>query len=131
MKDVLKSEIAASYLSAFQDAIFKTYLSMNEEELKQVKKSDIEDLINTLELLLPNIIRPDELARKCESFCLDFSIKCFRTTLIEKRVNGLVYIEDSVESAMMREMIGESRDPFGYARVTKWIRADWLLVRPC
>jgi ubiquitin C-terminal hydrolase len=101
---------------------------MNEDELKQVKKSDIEDLINSLEMILPNLLRPEEIAKRCEGFCLDFSIKCFRTTLIEKRVNGLVYIEDSVESAMMREMIGDNRDPFhAYARVTKWIRADWLL----
>jgi hypothetical protein len=124
----LKPEVASSYLPAFQDAIFKCYLSMNEDELKQVKKSDIEDLINSLEMILPNLLRPEEIAKRCEGFCLDFSIKCFRTTLIEKRVNGLVYIEDSVESAMMREMIGDNRDPFhAYARVTKWIRADWLL----
>lgn len=128
----LKADIRERYLISLKDSLLDCFMNLTEEELKQVKKTDIEDLVNVLEDSLRSIMKQDEVHRISEVFCLDFSNKCFKSNLIEKRVNGLVYIADAVDSANTRDEIGDLNAQeiaqFG-PRMTKWIRSEWLLVR--
>jgi hypothetical protein len=67
---------------------------------------------------------PDAAAKETEHFCLEFSLKCFRTKLLEKRLNGLVYLDDAVEMV-------ENKDNFdgpymiGFPKVTKWMTSRY------
>jgi hypothetical protein len=37
-----------------------------------------------------------------EQFCLAFALKCFKSSLLEKKMNGLAYIEEVIEQAQNR-----------------------------
>jgi hypothetical protein len=99
----------------------------NEEELKPVRKQDVEEIVKKVESLLKDL-DPINGAEKCENFCLEFSLKCFRSTQIEKRVNGLIYIVETIETALTQQLVMKlnpfERDDPNY---TRSISLDWLL----
>lgn len=131
----LKMDARERYMIALKNALLEDrFLNLSEEELKLVKKTDIEELVNIFEDSLRSMMKQEDVNRTSEIFCLEFSHKCFKSNLIEKRVNGLVYIADAVDNAATREEFGDldlnAQEMAQFQpRMTKWIRSDWLLVR--
>jgi hypothetical protein len=63
----------------------------------------------------------DSAAKETEHFCLEFSLKCFRCRLLEKRLNGLVYLDDAVEMVQNKENFDAMPGGIGFPKVAKWM----------
>jgi len=126
VKDSLVRSQQKLYVTQLEKRTLETLINLTEEELKPIRKSDIEDIVNSLEVLLADVISADDAAERLEKFCLDFSLKCIRSSLVEKRVNGLQYLEDALEMAKTRDTFGLHPPPT--LRVTRWIKLQYVDV---
>jgi hypothetical protein len=73
------------------EVVFACFLAFGDNDVKQVRKQDVEEMISNMEVLTRGVIQEkgDEM---CERFCLEFSLKCFVCPILEKRcVTALVH----------------------------------------
>jgi hypothetical protein len=114
----------------FQEAVFHLLLNLKDNELRPLEKMDFEEIVRFMQLVLEKVPSYDNrVAEVMESFCLDFALKCFRCSLLEKRINGLAYIEDVLEQAENRERQSKmgpldeysSHMMYQFPKASKWV----------
>lgn len=82
-----------------QKSVFDLLLGLSDDELRPVKKDDIEGIVQSMELLMRHSVLNDQNGeQQHEIFCLDFALKCFKSPMIEKRLHGLNYMEETIHS---------------------------------
>lgn len=59
-------------------------LDLTEEELRSIKKDDVDEIVRDLEALIKEYDQANACEKR-EKFCLAFALKCFRSTNLEKR----------------------------------------------
>jgi hypothetical protein len=64
--------------------VFAIMLGLSDEELRSVKKEDVEEIVRHFESIIKEYAFA-ETYEKTERFCLAFALKCFRSTNLEKR----------------------------------------------
>jgi hypothetical protein len=94
------------YVGELFNTVCELLLTMNEDQLRPLEKTDFEEIVKMLQMLLEKTpvfeVKVHELM---EPFCLQFALKCFKSALLEKRLNGLQYIEEVIEQCENRERI--------------------------
>ncbi len=93
-------------LVPLRDAIFAFMLGMSDEEIRPLHNSDLDRLINSLEDL--------ETSRRShskpfETFLLDFSLKCLRSSFLPKRLHGIYSIDQLAQLSLQREQLRQHR----------------------
>lgn len=119
------------------DNVFETMLGLSDDELRPVLKEDVEEIVREMENLFRDYVPHDEVPKRCEKFCLDFALKCFQSSNLQKRMNGLSYIEECIDMVRNRRhqaawedgMYHVSSHPSYMTRlsVAKWMDAKILL----
>lgn len=97
-------EVKELYFPQLQQTVADLLLNLNDDQLRPLEKADFEQIVGYLrELLQHTPSMKDKVAEIMEKFCLDFALKCFKCSLLEKKMNGLMYIEEVLEQAQNRE----------------------------
>jgi len=104
-RKVLNIELLQHYIITYRDIIYRTFMELDEDHLKLVTKQDIHLIVQYVDGTIKKIFHTtnsvddnweEDMARISTKFCADFALKCFKSTFLEKRIHGLVYIEDAV-----------------------------------
>jgi len=84
LHDYLTKDSKRRYIVRMSDAVFGCFLTFGDNDLKHVRKQDVEEMVSNLEVLTREVVQEkgDEM---CERFCLEFSLKCFVCPILEKR----------------------------------------------
>lgn len=107
-----------------QKSVFDLLLTLSDDELRPVKKDDIETIVQSMETLMRHCCLSEQNGeQQHEVFCLDFALKCFKSPMIEKRLHGLNYMEETIHSLRYGSTsIGRSR----------WLEVKCVFLRvPC
>jgi hypothetical protein len=83
MREFLIPGLQKDYLPQLE-ICFSIMLGLGEEELRNVKKEDVEEIVRHFESIIKEYAY-SETWEKTEKFCLAFALKCFRSTNLEKR----------------------------------------------
>jgi len=123
IRKVLKPKLLFNLCGRYRDQVFKIFMGFEEEQLKLVTKMDVSQIVafvdSCMKRVFTHIRTHEELALETEQtnisdkFCNDFALKCFKSTFLEKRIHGIIYIEDAV------------REKFHQAK--KKISINWIL----
>ncbi len=89
MREFLIPSLQKEFLPQLE-VIFTIMLGLGDEELRTVKKEDVEEIVRHFEAILKEYAYT-ETWEKSERFCLAFALKCFRSTNLEKRYVPLVH----------------------------------------
>lgn len=82
-----------------QKSAFELLLGLSDDELRPVKKDDIEAIVQSMETLMRHsVLNEQNGEQQHEIFCLDFALKCFKSPMIEKRLHGLNYMEETIQA---------------------------------
>ena len=82
-----------------QKSVFELLLGLSDDELRPVKKDDIEAIVQSMETLMRHsVLNEQNGEQQHEIFCLDFALKCFKSPMIEKRLHGLNYMEETIQA---------------------------------
>lgn len=80
----MSSNSKKTYLRRLSELVFQYLLQVSEEELKSIRKQDIEEVVNNIEILLRELSF-SQVYELSERFSLEFSLKCFTSPWLEKR----------------------------------------------
>jgi len=80
-------------LPPIQETIFTNMLRFDEDEIKAVTKRDIDKIVTDVNLML-STYKTESVLLRTDKFTLQFALKCFGSNLLEKRLHGLLHIED-------------------------------------
>lgn len=84
--------------------MFDYFLKLNENELRALDKNDLEEATKMIQVIMEQTsIYQDRLEQVMELFYLEFAFKCFKSTILEKRINGMSYLDEVIEMAENRE----------------------------
>lgn len=78
---------------------------IQEEELKHVRKEDVEDTLKNMESLM-KVYKGVAAYEKSEKFFLSFALRCFKCSNLEKRMHGLAYIEEAIQMVSRKKNMG-------------------------
>lgn len=86
--EVLSRPFAVQYIPQLVDAITNAMLTLSNEELREIAKEDVDEVLYSVTMLLRRVkSTEEEVARVVEMFVLDFSLKCFNSSFLEKKVS--------------------------------------------
>eukprot|EP00005_Dracoamoeba_jomungandri_P011671 CAMPEP_0174268074 /NCGR_PEP_ID=MMETSP0439-20130205/36039_1 /TAXON_ID=0 /ORGANISM="Stereomyxa ramosa, Strain Chinc5" /LENGTH=2490 /DNA_ID=CAMNT_0015356015 /DNA_START=82 /DNA_END=7554 /DNA_ORIENTATION=+ len=129
----LSSDLKKKYLQRFQDVVISMMLNLDDSELRPVKKSDVSEIVKYLGEIIGQFNKAD-VHKICESFCLDFALKCFRSSNLEKRMQGLSYMEEAIDMTRRSSYTGfsgmSSTSTTSWRNspsVAKWMNTKFLL----
>eukprot|EP01087_Luapelamoeba_hula_P010523 TRINITY_DN2786_c0_g2_i1.p2 TRINITY_DN2786_c0_g2~~TRINITY_DN2786_c0_g2_i1.p2 ORF type:complete len:2352 (-),score=229.36 TRINITY_DN2786_c0_g2_i1:29-7084(-) len=133
IKGFLIPEIQRRWLPHLE-IVFDTLRELPEEELRQVRKEDVEEIVRHMEGIIKEYAGPAAY-EKCERFSLEFALKCFRSSNLERRMHGLAYIEEVILMTTRRRTYGDWEYPYSHAapnyarlyQVARWIDSKFLL----
>src|SRR5690348_5251023 len=136
MREFLIPELQKQYLPQLE-AVFEMLNNLSEEELRPVKKEDIEEIVRNMESIIKEYAYT-EAFEKCEKFCLSFALKCFRSANLEKRLHGLSYVEEAISMAQRRKyrMVWDREESMYYGgaahmsrtpQVARWMDTSYLV----
>ncbi len=129
LKDLFTTSVAETLVPDLQQAIFAVLLTLSDNELRALEKTDFEEITRMLQALLEKSSSFTlKIAELMERFYLDFALKCFKSPLLEKRMHGLAYIEEVLELAENRDRAFfhhmEDYNYYGHPmqiRASKWV----------
>lgn len=113
-------DLGADSMLNFYTKLFNILNTIEEDALKYVTKEDIEDMVSKIESIFASLNFEDSW-KITEEFCLQFALKCFNSHIIQKRVNGIMYIHDAVINV---------RNKFSmsiHAKETKWMTKEYVV----
>jgi len=121
------------FISKLPEVIFKKQLLyLEHKDLTRVEKKDIEDIDQIMRNLLPASYKYShkEAETLCTKFCFDFSLKCLKSDIQDKKFNGLKYIEDAIDKLASDKAFAERppvnpRDVINYLEKTREL-LDWI-----
>lgn len=125
-------------IAVFQPTVFSLMLGLNDNELRPVKKDDVGEIVRRMSEILSDYSYTSNVHELCEKFSLEFALKCFRSSNLEKRMQGLSYIEEAREMTRRRAwgLSSTSSSTYrhgtavvskSYYPVAKWMTTGWLL----
>jgi len=127
--------VRKTFIPRFQESVFKMMLALNDKELRPVKKDDVSEVVRCIGEILEDSSF-SAVHERCEMFCLNFALKCFKSSNLEKRMQGLSYIEESIQmtktrktysSTMMMWASGSQYDSKNRFAVAKWMTTTTLM----
>ena len=91
-------QLAFDYLPTFHFLVFSTMLDLTDVELRQLSKELLEDVVKSVQRLLTRFCT----ARQNQAYIDDFSLACavkrLRCSVVERRVNGMNWLQDYIAS---------------------------------
>ncbi|ELR25257.1 uncharacterized protein ACA1_290210 [Acanthamoeba castellanii str. Neff] len=135
MREFLIPSLQKAFLPQLE-VIFTIMLGLGDEELRTVKKEDVEEIVRHFEAILKEYAYT-ETWEKSERFCLAFALKCFRSTNLEKRLHGLSYIEEAISMTQRRKYqqwddgmsyTGYTNPTYRAPQVARWMDSKYLLA---
>lgn len=116
LKEILISEIKSKYIPTFQTAVFDALENLTEDDLRPIRKEEIEELIRHCKSFGECVEEgKKKLFEKCEMRTLDFGLKCLNTNLLEKRLWGITFIETVLQSVAY-SYLGQSIEDYSFSR---------------
>ena len=106
MRPFLIADLQAAFFPGLERT-FTILGDLSEEELKLVRKEDVEETLKNLEQLMKAHLGAAAY-EKSESFFLSFALKCYRCANLEKRLHGLAYIEEAIQ------MVSRKKNSMGW-----------------
>ncbi len=104
LSDILTIPVRELFIPDLQRTVFDFLLNLTEVELRPLEKNDFEEIVRYFQIILERVPSLDKVVHECiEKFCLAFALKCFKSALLPKRLNGLSYIEEMIEAAQNRD----------------------------
>ena len=98
------------FISKLPNLIFNVQLlDLEHKDLRRVEKKEIEEIDHTMRYLLPSsyAFTQREAESLCTKFCFDFSLKCLKSDIQDKKFNGLKYIEDAIDKLASEKSYAE------------------------
>ena len=92
---VLSRSFALRYIPLFRLALTETLLSLSDIELRGLSKEALEEMMkNMQEKVLTRIYAPRDASAFLECFALECAYKRFISPIVERRINGMSYLQD-------------------------------------
>eukprot|EP01127_Copromyxa_protea_P022514 TRINITY_DN8090_c0_g1_i1.p1 TRINITY_DN8090_c0_g1~~TRINITY_DN8090_c0_g1_i1.p1 ORF type:complete len:2714 (-),score=433.50 TRINITY_DN8090_c0_g1_i1:44-7879(-) len=98
-----KERIRVSFVESVRKCTFSFILTLSDEEIKQLDKKAISNLVNTIKKMLDTAYEADKdniPTKRIEKFRLQLAIKLLKLPFIQKRIEGLVEITNFCKSLM-------------------------------
>eukprot|EP01091_Cochliopodium_minus_P001006 TRINITY_DN1088_c0_g1_i6.p1 TRINITY_DN1088_c0_g1~~TRINITY_DN1088_c0_g1_i6.p1 ORF type:complete len:2413 (+),score=944.25 TRINITY_DN1088_c0_g1_i6:3-7241(+) len=121
------------FISNLPEVIFKVQLlNLEHKDLRRVEKKEVEEIDHAMRNLLSSSYKYSnkEAETLCTKFCFDFSLKCLKSDIQDKKFNGLKYIEDAIDKLASEKAYAERppvnpRDVINYLEKTREL-LDWV-----
>uniref|UniRef100_A0A6B2KWG4 USP domain-containing protein n=1 Tax=Arcella intermedia TaxID=1963864 RepID=A0A6B2KWG4_9EUKA len=121
------------YCDQFQAITFQYLLNLDEDELKNIVKTDIEQIVNDIQKFLKFAADSIYAGKITEQFILDFADKCFKSKNLEKKLNGLLFIEESIklvedkerEKTLQSHFVFKTTEVY-HLKTAKWLEREYL-----
>jgi len=107
VKDLLSRHALQSFARAALGAVMGHLSSLTDEQLKQEDRKTMQDLQNTVEIMLHAAKLPDA-HRLVDEWTLALAVKCMRSQNLEKRLYGLGEIKEVVNTSLRKHEYHES-----------------------
>jgi hypothetical protein len=98
------------FISKLPNLIFNVQLlDLEHKDLRRVEKKEVEEIDHTMRYLLPSsyAFTHKDAESLCTKFCFDFSLKCLKSDIQDKKFNGLKYIEDAIDKLASEKAYAE------------------------
>ena len=107
VKELLSRHALQSFARAALGALMGHLRSLTDEQLKQEDRKSIQDLQNTVEILLHAAKLPDA-HRLVDEWTLALAVKCMRSQNLEKRLYGLGEIKEIINTSLRKHEYHQS-----------------------
>ena len=91
-------QIAYDYLPTFHFLAFATLLDLTDVELRQLSKELLEDVVKAVQRLLTRFCNTRQMQAYIDDFSLACAVKRLRCSVVERRVNGMNWLQDYISS---------------------------------
>lgn len=119
IRALLSDTFAKQWIPQVKDVVFSRFLDSTEQELKDTNKLSITKLIELMGDLLQKAYPSLEAGEMIEKFRLSVALKCLSSVSFEKRLNGIMELNELVEMVMRREA--------NQVEGTVWLDAEYLI----
>ena len=91
-------QLAYDYLPTFHFLLLATLLDLSDVELRQLSKELLEELLKCLQRLLSRFCNARHMQAYMDDFSLAMAVKRLRCSVVERRVNGMNWLQDYITS---------------------------------
>ena len=95
---IFTRQLAYDYLPTFHFLVFATLLDLTDVELRQLSKELLEDVVKAVQRLLTRFCNTRQMQAYIDDFQLACAVKRLRCSVVERRVNGMHWLQDYISS---------------------------------
>ena len=119
-------QLAYDYLPTFHFLVFATLLDLTDVELRQLSKELLEDIVKAVQRLLTRFCNARQMQAYIDDFSLACAVKRLRCSVVERRVNGMNWLQDYI-SSLKRFPSLSSLSNVGTS-TTSWLTPQQMIV---
>ncbi|SPQ99121.1 unnamed protein product (mitochondrion) [Plasmodiophora brassicae] len=105
---LLTNEFAKQFIEDIVSSLTGTILSLTDVELRGLTKDFLSDFVMILRVPLLRISGKATAARRLDEFELDVALKRFRSPIVEKQLNGMEFLHDTMHVCKNNDMYSRS-----------------------
>jgi hypothetical protein len=113
-------------LPRITSGIMDTVLSYNDGQLRLLSKADMEEINKALERLLNRKLTPKEFGVTYDKFVLDTSLKRFRSPIMERKVNGMMHLQEVINNVAIKKY-STQQTATSPAVMLQWLHENQIL----
>ena len=91
-------QLAYDYLPTFHFLVFATLLDLTDVELRQLSKELLDETVKAVQRLLTRFCNARQMQAYVDDFGLACAVKRLRCSVVERRVNGMHWLQDYIAS---------------------------------
>ena len=121
---VMSRPLACHFLPLFHYLTFCTLLDLTDVELRQLSKEWLEEIVKSVTRLLTRLFYARQVQAYVDDFSLACAVKRLRCSVVERRINGMAFIQDYIALLKRFPTLSSSLSPTS----TTWLTAQQVLT---